>query len=281
MICVGLAAQAEPHLRLTTNLIWQREEPWFGGFSGIEIGAGGTQVTLLTDRRTLITGHMVRREGQLTGMRVQDVLPIRHANHKIVRNVFADSEGLAIGADGIAYVSFENATRVAQISTKTGVTKRLPDYPAFGRMKANKGLEALAIHPNGALYTMPERTPAHRKTIPLYAFDGKQWHLAHQIPRAGPFMSVGADFDDKGRFYLLERALTPLGFRSRIRRFDLNAPRLGEITLLTTKPGFLDNMEALTVWKSPEGDTRLTLIADDNFRAIQRTQIVELSLIHI
>ena len=88
-------------------------------------------------------------------------------------------------------------------------------------------------------------------------------------------MMVGADFDDKGQLYLLERAVSPLGFRSRIRRFDLNAPALGETQLMTSSPGRFDNLEALSVWRDPEGNTRLTLISDDNFLPIQRTQIVE------
>ena len=64
---------------------------------------------------------------------------------------------------------------------------------------------------------------------------------------------VGADFDDKGQLYLLERAVSPLGFRSRVRRFDLNAPDLGETQLMISGPGRFDNLEALSVWRDPEG----------------------------
>jgi hypothetical protein len=79
--------------------------------------------------------------------------------------------------------------------------------------------------------------------------------------------------------YVLERAVTPLGFRSRVRRFDLSAPELNEETLLTTLPGQLDNMEALTVWRNAEGQTHVILVADDNWLTIQQTVVAEYGLV--
>ncbi len=274
-MCAALPMRADPVVELTTNLVWTGEDNWFGGFSGIEIGKNGTELTLLTDRRNLIFGTMHRENGKLVDLTLDRRVMVRHANSKRVRNVFADSEGLAVSEDGKIFLSFETATRVARIFGETGITERLPDHPDFVRMKRNKGLEALAIHPDGTLYTLQEQTPRHRKTIPLYAFANHAWRIAHQIPRSGPFLSVGADFDAQGRFYLLERALSPLGFRSRVRRFDLNAADLDETTLLSTGPGRFDNLEALSVWTDDRGALHLTMISDDNFRSIQRTQIVE------
>ena len=278
LTCAAFGAQAEPALQQVVNLIWDREEPWFGGFSGVEVLENGSRVVLLTDRRTLMHGIMIRQDGQLTGVNLEQPFTIRYANSQKVRYNFADSEGLAIAADGTAYVSFENATRVAEVSLESGITSRLPDHPDFARMKRNAGLEALAIHPDGTLYTLPEQTAPHETSFPLYTFASDQWQRAYEIPRDGPFLTTGADFDAKGRFYLLERALGPLGFRSRIRRFDLEAPDLGAETLLETGPGQFDNLEALAIWIDTAGVTHLTLVSDDNFRTIQRTQIVEYRL---
>ena len=270
-----MTASAEPQLQLTANLIWKRDAPWFGGFSGVEVTERGAQITLLTDKGTLVYAQMHREMGQLTQLKVTNTAPVRHAGGRPVGGLFADAEGIAIGPSGQTYLSFELIQRVVRIDPKTQITTRLPDHPDFDRMARNKQLEALAIHPNGTLFTLAERVPAQRKSFPLYAFSNGRWRVTHQIPRKGPFMMVGADFDDKGQLYLLERAVSPLGFRSRIRRFDLNAPDLGETQLMTSGPGRFDNLEALSVWRDPEGNTRLTLISDDNFLPIQRTQIVE------
>jgi hypothetical protein len=262
-------------VRLTSNLTWKSDAPWFGGFSGMEVSGNGAQVTLLTDKGTLVEAQMVREGDVLTELKVRRIDRVRHIDGRPVRHQFADAEGIAIGPDGKTYLSFENAQRVVQLDPKTQITTRLPDHPDFKRMARNKQLEALAIHPNGTLYTLAEWMPEHRKSFPLYAFSNGRWRVPHQIPRRGPFMMVGADFDDNGILYLLERALSPLGFRSRIRRFDLRAPDLGETEVMVSGPGRFDNLEALSVWRDPEGKTRLTLISDDNFLSIQRTQIVE------
>lgn len=275
LICASVAASAETRVQLTANLIWKRDSPWFGGFSGAEVTNSGGQITLLTDKGKLIHAQMRRDMGQLKGLNVTKVAAIRHPRGQPVGGLFADAEGIAIGSTGETYLSFEHAQRVVQMDPETQITTRLPGHPDFDRMARNKQLEALAIHPDGTLYTLAERVPAHRKSFPLYAFSNDTWRVAYHIPRRGPFMMVGADFDDLGQLYLLERALSPLGFRSRIRRFDLDAPNLSETLLLLSGPGRFDNLEALSVWRDPKGNTRLTLVSDDNFRSIQRTQIVE------
>lgn len=269
---------AEPSAKLTTNLIWKRDAPWFGGFSGAEVTENGAEITLITDKGMLVRARMLREKGLLLGLNVREVAPIRHPDGQPAGGQFADAEGIAIGRDGATYLSFEHAQRIVRLDLKTQTTTRLPDHPDFARMARNKELEALAIHPNGTLFTLAERVPAQRRSFPLYAFSNGSWHVAHQIPRRGPFMMVGADFDEKGRLYLLERTLSPLGFRSRIRRFDLNTPQLDEIRLMASGPGQFDNLEALSVWHDAKGHIRLTLISDDNFKSIQRTQIIEYTL---
>ena len=246
----------------------------FGG----RVNANGSRITLLTDKSTFVVAQMIRDHGTLTGLQVQRHIPLKHADESNFKDADADSEGLAIGRDGAIYLSFERVTRVVRLSPETGATRVLPLHPDFATYGLNKGLEALAIHPNGTLYTLPERSASRRTAFPLFAFAAGRWRVAYNIPRRGPFLTVGADFDSAGRLYLLERAVSPLGFRSRIRRFDLDAADLGETTLLTTGPGRFDNLEALSVWQDRAGTRHLTLISDDNFLSIQRTQIVEFTL---
>jgi len=70
------------------------------------------------------------------------------------------------------------------------------------------------------------------------------------------------------------------GFSSRVRRFDLGPEGLtDEATLLETAFGSSDNFEGISVWRDAEGRTRVTLIADDNFFALQSTAIAEYVLV--
>ncbi|OAN72911.1 hypothetical protein A8B82_19775 [Sulfitobacter sp. EhC04] len=276
LACASLA-QAEG-LRLTSNVIWSKPDPWFGGFSGMEISADGNTAYLITDRSSLVRARLIRKAGQITAIQTLSRKPLTYHSGQPLRNNAADSEALAIAADGSAYVSFEHDHRVGRLNLETGAATRLPDHPDFAGFPRNSGLEALAVRPDGTLVAIPESSASQRGGFPIYSFDGRQWRITRHIPPRGPFRPVGADFDAEGLLYLAERTVTPLGFRSRIRRFDLAAPDLGETTLLTTLPGRFDNLESLSVWRDPAGNTRITMIADDNFLRIQRTQIVEFIL---
>lgn len=273
MAC-SFSVQAES-LRLASNFIWSRGAPWFGGFSGLEIDKDGSLITLITDRSHLVRARLLRQNNAISAIQFIGAAKMKYRNGSPLKGSGGDSEGLAISSAGQAYVSFEHTHRVTHLDLQTGVTHRLPTPSAFSAFPSNSGLEALAVHPNGTLYTLPEESQARNAPFPLFSYDGAQWQLAHNIPRRGPFLPVGADFDNAGLLYLLERAVSPLGFRSRIRRFDLTAPDLNETTLLTSYPGQFDNLEALSLWQDPAGATRLIMISDDNFFRIQRTQIVE------
>jgi len=76
-----------------------------------------------------------------------------------------------------------------------------------------------------------------------------------------------------GQFYLLERDFTGLGFRTRIRQFD--ADFTNETVLLETGNARHDNLEGISAWRDDSGSIRLTLVSDDNFLFLQRTEIVE------
>ncbi len=95
------------------------------------------------------------------------------------------------------------------------------------------------------------------------------------LPRGERFLVTGADIGPDGRLYVLERDFLGIGFRSRVRRFDLDGG--GEAILLLTPLGLLDNMEGISVWEDEQG-LRMTLIADDNFNPFQRNLIAEYRL---
>lgn len=274
--CTALTARAEPKLRLLTKLNWAEDAPWFGGFSGAEVSEDGQTITLISDRGSLVAARIARTQ---TGT----IDRLQLLTHHILWNGTDtpgdhDAEGLARSADGTYYLSAEHDHHVAHLNANTGQITGLPRAKAFAAFQPNSGIEALAAGPDGALYAIPERSGKVDKPFPLFRFKGGAWELINQVPRHGPFLPVGADIGPDGMFYLLERAATPLGFRSRIRRFDLEQSPLRPQTLLSTGPGRYDNLEALTAWRDAAGAIRLILVSDDNFLSIQHTQIIEYAL---
>lgn len=263
------------------SFAWQINRPWFGGFSALKLSGGGEVLTALSDRATLVTGRISRRAGRIDGVTVTGAYPLRAADGGALRGPDGDSEGLAVAADGSLFISFEGAARVAHYPSPQERARVLPRPRAFRQLPPNKSLETLAIDRRGHLYTLPEKALDKHGQIPVWRWNGQRWSQPFSLPPRGGFLPVDADFGPDGRFYLLERDLTFLGFRTRLRRWDITAagPE-NEVTLLQTGAAAHDNLEGLSIWRAGDGGLRATMVSDDNFLPLQRTELVEYALPH-
>lgn len=257
---------------------WHGRGVWFGGFSAIEIAPDGLHFTAVSDRGHFTTGTLLRNaKGIITGVKSGKMRTLKgRADHPIMKGR-ADSEGLAIAPDGTAYVSFEGVARVLRYASLDGPAVNLPRPEAFKDMGENSSLEALAIDSHGWLYTLPERSAGQGLPYPVFIFRNGAWDQPFSIPRTGTFLPVSADFGPDGKLYILERQFRGImGFASRVRRFTLTGDSITrEETLLQTRSGQHDNLEGLAVWRDKSGDLRLTMVSDDNFIFLQRTELVE------
>ncbi len=260
-----------------SSFTWNHIGRGFGGFSGLELSADGTSFTAITDRGNIVQGTLFREGGRIVGVKSGPLRPLRNSDGGPLGRFQIDSEGLAIGPDGQIYVSFEAKHRVWRYRSATSRAETLPSDPNFERMQNNSSLEALAIDDAGALYTLPERSGRLTVPYPVYRFENGTWTQPFSIPRRDGYLPVGADFGPDGRFYLLEREFTGiLGFRSRVRSFRLTRTAAAEeMLVLQTFTGTHDNLEGISVWRDRQGDLRLTMISDDNFRPFQVTEFVE------
>ena len=79
-----------------------------------------------------------------------------------------------------------------------------------------------------------------------------------------------------GKLYVLERDFRGLrGFASRVRRYAMEDDKIGPPEhILTTSLMQFDNLEGIAVWADGQG-IRITMISDDNFLFVQRTELVE------
>ncbi|SHJ05954.1 hypothetical protein SAMN05444417_2731 [Wenxinia saemankumensis] len=275
MLALALwAGIAAAELRREDAFVWSDPDPDFGGFSAIHVFPGGERFLALSDRARLVEGRFRRdAAGWITGVERGPLTPLQDENGDPLDAPRSDSEGIAVGPSGEVYISFEGIARIRVEDDGSGLPRRLPRHPDFAGMQPNSSLEALAIGPDGALYTIPERSGRADRPFPVYRYRGGTWDIPFSIPRRGPYLVVGADIGPDGRLYVLERDFTGLGFRSRLRRFDLSG---GAEEVLMESAEF-DNLEGISVWER-DGALVATMIADDNQRWFQRTEIVELPL---
>ncbi|KFE34784.1 esterase-like activity of phytase family protein [Thioclava atlantica] len=280
----GLAlAGPRPRAEFLQSYHWQMPDvSVFGGFSGLELAPDGRDFVTQSDRSTIWRGALERDgRGRITGVRVTEGPNWLHSSKgKVLTRHLGDSEGLALAPDGSVYISFEGLARVSHYPRDGGPAELLPRPDAFDRMQSNSSLEALAIDAEGTLYTMPERSGGLNKPFPVWRYRNGKWDQPFAIERDGNWLPVGADFGPDGRLYVLERDFWGLlGFLTRVQVFDIQGDTLsgGEV-LIQTGAGRHDNLEGIAVWRDEAGATRLTMISDDNFRLLQRTEIVEYRL---
>ncbi len=255
---------------------WRYNADWFGGFSAIHVSEDGRQAWVLSDRANLVSARIDRTGDQVTGIRMLGHWPVLSSRGRLLPGRTGDSEGLALAPDGSFYISFEGVHRVARYASPGSHARVLPRPKAFDGLSSNGSFEALAIDGRGRLYTLPEKNRTAQGDIPVYRWNGQAWSTPFVLPQRAGFLPVGADFGPDGRFYVLERAVSLAGFRTRLRRWRLegDVPTAEEI-LFETGTATHDNLEGLSIWRDGQERLRATMISDDNFLALQRTELVE------
>lgn len=254
---------------------WSLESEGFGGFSGLELSTDGRNFVVISDRGQITQGHFIRDNDEIVGVVEQPLRSLVDPKGAPFVGSYTDAEGLAMDDLGRVFVSFELVQKVYAYGNRESAAVKLDQHADFAGFGNNSGLEALAIDATGQLYTLPERSGHKARPFPVYRYKQGHWDVPFHIPRIGGFLPVGADFGPDGWFYLLERDFTGLGFRSRVRRFDVRFDRINAVeVLLETSTGTHDNLEGLAVWEK-DGELRLTMISDDNFKFFQRTEFVE------
>lgn len=270
--------QAAEFLRLEATISLQMLDDNFGGFSSLEVSADGMSFVATSDRGHLLRGDILREGGRMTGVENLNLTPILDTKGAPLAGLNADAEGLAISASGEVFMTFEGNHRVMVQAGANALPAFVPKHPDFRTLINNSGLEALAIDSAGVVYAIPERSGEYGRPFPVYRFINGDWNTDWEISRSGAYLVTGADIFE-GDLYVLERDLAGLfGFSSRIRRFSIESGLAFEETLHRSAPGVFDNLEGISLWKTPEGQRRVLMISDDNFRFFQKNQLVEMVL---
>ncbi|MCV2867404.1 esterase-like activity of phytase family protein [Defluviimonas sp. WL0002] len=268
---------AAPVAEVLGSFVWSQGDPDLGGLSSLELTPDGLGFFTASDRGRLFAGRFERNAGGVViGATVDRTTPLLDEADGPPPGKLVDSEGLATLPDGTIVVSFEQEHRLSFWPIHDAAAS-VALAPAISRgWRGNQGTEALAAGPDGTLWAVSESATSGAHDV-LRFRDG-DWLPALRLARTGTWHPVGADFGPDGRLYLLERDFWPfIGFMTRVLRFEATEAGLSSAAVLfETRAGEFDNLEGLATWQDETGATRLTLISDDNFLRLQRTEIVDL-----
>ena len=279
MLAGGLAtAGPAPVVDFLGVHVWKQTDEDFGGFSGLEMSDDGRRYWALSDRGTIRWGSVDRDgQGRITRLTTAGRARLQDSKGgKLQPGYLGDAEGLAIDGQGRMFVSFEGLDRIALFDDPDQPATRISGAEGFKALSRNLGLESLAITPTGDLLTIPEAWATGDAGFPVWRLRDGIWTNPFDIPRDGDWAPVGADVGPDGMLYLLERDFRGLrGFASRVRRFAITDTAAGppEVLIVSSLMQF-DNLEGIAVWADGQG-IRLTMISDDNFLFLQRTELVE------
>jgi hypothetical protein len=279
-------------LEFRGGLVLESTHRDFGGVSGLRIMANGQHFLSVTDKGNWLRGRIVYRGTAPIAIADAEMAPILGPDGKPLRSRrWYDAEALAV-ADGVAYVGIERVNQVVRFDiAKDGLRARgrpVNVPPGMKLLPLNQSIECLE--------TAPKRTPAAGALISISerGLDTGGNIMGFLIGGAGGVFSLQRtdDFDvsdcaaaPDGNLLVLERRFSwARGLAIRIRSVPFAAIKPGALVdgreLIAADLGSqIDNMEGLSVHSDSSGATVLTLISDDNFSPLQRTLLLQFTLV--
>lgn len=277
---VDLGEERVGVLHFRGGLELSSDDPRFGGLSGMEVLEDGRLIAVSDDGSWFSAQLSFDEEGRLIGLRDARLAPMRNEDGvPFPEKNAGDAEDITQMPDGRFAVSFEQSQSIRIYDLNRdgpfGAAVRGPLLAETERLPSNAGLESIASAANGDLIVGAEDTGAlWRLSLDV---DGPQPPVAH-YPLSDGFALVSLDrMPGNDDFVALERFYAPvIGVRTRITRIATESIAGGGDVRLTTwaslaPPMSLDNFEAISITRGPDGGLRLYILSDDNFSAQQRT----------
>jgi hypothetical protein len=280
-------------LEFRSGLVLTSRFPGFGGLSGLRLDPKGERFISFSDKGTWFTGRIVYQGREMTGLADVEAAPMLGADGKpITARGWFDSESIAL--DGaFVYIGLERVNQVLRFDFSKGFTRSRGEVVALpaaaARLPFNQGLEALVFVPKGlplagTLIAISERGLDAQGNLIAFLVGGPT-PGQFSIRRTEKFDVSDAMLLPSGELLVLERKFSLVsGVGIRIRRIALASVAPGAVidgpSIFTADLGYeIDNMEGIDAYVTPEGDTVLTLVSDDNFSIIQRTLLLQFTLV--
>ncbi len=279
-------------LEYRSGLILTSPFPGFGGLSGLRLDAKGERFISISDKGSWFTGRIVYRGREMIGLDDVEAAPMLGADGRpITARGWFDSESIALDGPYV-YIGLERVNQLLRFDFSKGFTRSrgeaVPLPAAAKKLPFNKGLEALVMVPKGfalagTLIALSERGLDPQGNLIAFLIGGPT-PGQFSVRRTGNFDISDAVLLASGDLLVLERKFSLLeGLGIRIRRIALKSLAPGAVvdgrSIFEADLGQeVDNMEGIDAHVTPEGDTVLTMVSDDNFSMIQRTLLLQFTL---
>jgi hypothetical protein len=280
-------------LQYRSGLVLTSPFPGFGGLSGLRLDAKGERFISFSDKGSWFTGRILYQGRAMTGLDDVEAAPMLGADGRpITARGWFDSESIALDGSFV-YIGLERVNQVLRFDFAKGFTRSrgevVPMPPAVKKLPFNKGLEALVFVPKGmvlagTLIAISERGLDSAGNLIAFLVGGPT-PGQFSVRRSQNFDVSDAVLLPSGDLLVLERKFSLLeGLDVRIRRIALKSLAPGAVvdgpSIFEADLGQeIDNMEGIDAHVTPEGDTVLTMVSDDNFSMIQRTLLLQFTLV--
>jgi hypothetical protein len=280
-------------LAFRSGLILTSSFRGFGGLSSLRLDPKGQQFISASDKGTWFTGRIVYRAKEMTGLADVEAAPMLGADGRpITAHHWFDTESIALDGS-LVYVGIERVNRIMRFDFGKGFTRAHGEEvdvpPAIRKLPFNQGLEAMVVVPRdrplgGTLIAISERGLDAGQNIVAFLIGG---------PSPGQFAIRRTDYFDisdacllpSGDLLILERKFSLTGgIGIRIRRIAMKAVAPGALvdgpSIFDADLGQeIDNFEGIDAYANDNGEIVLTLVSDDNFSLIQRTLLLQFTLV--
>ncbi len=275
-------------LTLLSSFVFDANDKRFGGLSGIALDPSGDMLFAVSDRGYGFSAHLSHDQtGRLTGVGPWTMLPLKTPEGQQVRRRMIDAEAVVHERDGAWLVAFENRHRIWRYPPSAAAFAALPHpVPIPGelvRAPRNGGLEAMTRLPDGRLLLLTEEFRNADGSLKGWLLSEAETAQISYLASDG-FAPTDVGVLPDGDVLVLERRFRPAsGVAIRLRRIPydqlLPGAHLSGRELMSLKmPLVIDNFEGLAVRTSPQGETLLYLISDDNFNFFQQTLFLQFRL---
>lgn len=280
-------------LEFRSGLVLTSSFKGFGGLSAIRLKDGGSSFTALSDQGDWFIGDIVYRGKVMVGLaNVQSAPMLAEDGRPITSRKWFDSESLAIDRTG-AYVGLERVNRILKFDIAKGVLlargSPITTPQAVATLPFNRGLEGLALVPSGqplagTLIALSERGLDSAGNLLGFLIGGKT-SGQFTVKRSARYDISDCALLPSGELLILERKFSLMsGLGIRIRRVAQATIRPGALVdgpvIFEADLAYeIDNMEGLDIHRDAEGDLVLTMVSDDNFSVLQRTLLLQFTLI--
>ena len=290
---------ADPSVRRVGRLVYQgglllrSRHRRFGGLSGLHVSTDGKRLLAISDTGRWVEARLrYDRAGRLIGLNHAHIGRLRKPDGGLLSWRERDSETLAMLSGGRLAVGFEGTPRIWIYPPSRSPFARRPTAIAVPEglrfASRNAGLEALAALAGGGLLALAEDMAApapHGYGAHAGWLRAKGRWTALAYDRVGVYRPTGAarlptGTKHAGDVVVIERALYLFaGFSIRVMLMPAHAIKAGarmrpKHLATLAAPLTFDNFEGVSARRSPNGETLIYLVSDDNFRAGQRTYLM-------